>query len=147
MNNSNKIKAILGIASVVYAVIQCLFWLWYFLNGEDPLGTSAAEMISLVVFAPVPVLLFVTGVVLYQLRSETRRTAAKLTAVTAILLVGKVTVAGYWLLQLKGQFLAGLAALLLIVFVIIPSGVFALLFAMIAKSLFWQPNESDAKGP
>lgn len=131
--------SVLGILAIVYGVILCCFWMlalsgngWEILRGPWTIG----GVLRALVFASVPVLLIYAG---WALRSNRAGIRVRIwaAAITAVALGAKAILASSWAFD-EG----GLASWLLMTFVVVPSGVWALVLAGTAA---WLTPDASAR--
>src|SRR5690348_5666874 len=91
----------IGLLTICYGAILCLFWGWIFWSSGVKLPEeiwSVAETLSVLLFALTPLMLLVTGCLLC-LAHGGGGLRVGITIITAILLGTKAVVAGHWALH------------------------------------------------
>jgi hypothetical protein len=119
----------IAVLTTTYGVVLGVFWICFFTSD----GRLEPDLPTNVLFASAPIMLITTGFALYGLHAGTSRRAraavAIIVAFTAVLLAAKAALGMHWLQSTPGW------EIIPMVFVIIPSGVSALLLGLTAISL------------
>jgi len=132
----------IGVLSILYGLILCLFWGWLLWASGAKLPEeiwTVEETLTVFLFALIPVMLLVTGCLLCLSRAGGGGLRVGVTVITAILLGAKAVIAGHWALEaLQFQmtfFLVGPQAIFwgLLVLVALPSGIWAFSWVLLSS--------------
>jgi hypothetical protein len=153
---SGKFLTVVGILTIIYGGILCLFWasvLWE--RGAEWLQETwtAGQVLTTLLFALVPVILVGVGSVLCSSRSSSRLRVWAM-AITALLLGAKVVLACHWALgnELEQQdswfgiFASTVVFWGVMLFVVVPSGIWSLVLAGAAALSIGEPADVHGGG-
>lgn len=142
-------RLVVGIGSIVYGATLVGFWVWALCQdvsrSDLPDGVAVAAL-TVFLIVSVPVALVVTGYALCRSQPRTHAWVGWAAMVTVLLLTAKAILAGAFAYKDYNStgFLSGILAIILLVFVIGPSVVWALVLGWMAARL---GAETPSSGP